>query len=281
MILIVDAGSTKADWCLIDGKKIIMETATKGFNPYYYESSYLEDEIKKCVLPLLSSANVEKIYYYGSGCSTENKCIIIENVLRVFFKNAEIFVAHDLLGAARALCGNYEGIACILGTGSNSCYYDGEKVVENVPSVGYMFGDHGSGTYLGKLLLRAYLLNEMPENIIKIFEKEYNYSLEEILDHLYNKPNPNKFLSQFSYFCNQNIGDDFINNLIRINFNDFFKYQVSRYSKYKEVQICSLGSVGYFFRDFLDGVAEEWGVNIKKNIKTPIEGLIEYHKNNF
>lgn len=281
MILIIDAGSTKSDWTLIDSEKVIMQTTTKGYNPYYYEASYLENEIRKHVSHLFPSENIEKIYFYGSGCSTANNCEKVKNILKIFFKDSEIFIEHDLLGAARALCGNEEGIACILGTGSNSCYYDGKNIIKNVPSVGYMFGDHGSGFFLGKLLLGAYLLDEMPENIIEKFKNEYNFSLEEILDRLYNKPNPNKFISQFSFFYSKNFGDKFIDDLIKENFNSFFKYQVSRYSKYKNVPISCLGSVAYHFKDYFKNVAEEWDGSVKKIIKTPMEGLIEYHQNNY
>ena len=181
-------------------------------------------------------------------------------------------------GAARSLCGRQKGIACILGTGSNSCLYDGKDVVENVSSVGYMFGDEGGGVYAGKMFISDYLRDEMPSDIRKLYEEMYPYRFDKILNAVYKEPFANRFLASFTPFMSKYIDHPYVINLMSDSFDKFFKYQVSHYTGYKELPVNATGSIAYYFSDILKQVAANWGVKLGKIIRTPMEGLIEYHR---
>jgi N-acetylglucosamine kinase-like BadF-type ATPase len=202
----------------------------------------------------------------------------VRAALEDFFFNAEINVEHDLLGAARALLGKNRGIACILGTGSNSCYYDGNIIRENVNSLGYVLADEGSGAYLGRQLIRDYFLNELPADLKEAFDKKYNYSLENVLNAVYNKPYPNRFLASFSLFLAAHLDHEHIRDLIRNAFRAYFRHQITKYSKYREVPVSAIGSVAMAYKDLFAEVAAEFGAKVMKIIPNPIEGLIEYHR---
>lgn len=280
MILIADSGSTKTDWRLISDKKCIKEFQTEGFNPYYISKNYIIESLNSKLAPFIDINNIFNVYFYGAGCSTDSKCQLVNDALSSIFHKAAIFVDHDLLGAARALCGKNEGIACILGTGSNSCYYDGNNIIENVPSLGFMFGDEGSGGHLGKTIIGAYLKDEMPNNILERFNVKYKTNREEILTNIYKKPYPNRYLASFSIFIKENIEDEYIKNIVINCFNDFFKHQISKYTNYQSVPLSCVGSIGFFLKDFLIQTSNKYGVSVKKIIRTPIEGLIDYHIEN-
>lgn len=277
MILIADAGATKIQWVVINDGKASEPYETAGFNPYFMEPRILMDAVEKDLVPFINPGYITDVYYYGAGCSTMFKCNIVEDVLKEVFEEADFEIHHDLLGAARALFGDKEGIACILGTGSNSCLYNGKNILENVTSLGYLFGDEGSGAYLGKLWLTEYLRGRMPEHLKNLFDKRFGYSLENILDSVYSKPHPNQFLSSFSLFMGELKDDEFVKGLIRKNFHDFFTEQVTQYTNYKSQPLGVIGSVGFHFRDIFKEVADEYGLKIEKMIKSPIEGLVEYH----
>lgn len=277
MILIADSGTTKTDWALVDEHGHVRYFETQGFNPYYRSSRELSDIVEKELMYQIDEANVAEIYFYGSGCSTDTKKMIVEDSLKAEFHHAHIEVDHDLMGAARALLGREEGIACILGTGSNSCQYDGEEITENVPSLGFLYGDEGSGTHIGKTLVTAYLHNKLPEETKKLFESTYNYSLEQILDESYNHGLPNRFLSSFSRFVKDNISDDYLKEIVCSSFRDFFTFQVKNYSKHKETAIHFTGSVAFAFRDILEEAADEMGLLMGSIVQKPIEGLIAFH----
>jgi glucosamine kinase len=277
MILIADAGATKIQWVVIYDGKATQPMETAGFNPYFMAPKVLEDAVEKDLVPFISPNHIKQVFYYGAGCSTMQKCGIVDDVLREIFEHADIEIHHDLLGAARALFGKDNGIACILGTGSNSCLYDGKDILENVTSLGYLFGDEGSGAYLGKLFLTEYLRKRMPQPIRDQFDKRYGFSLENILDSVYSKPHPNQFLSSFSLFIGEHKEDEFIRGLIRRNFLDFFTEQVTQYTDYKNQPLGVIGSVGFYFRDIFDQVASENHLRVVKMIQSPIEGLAEYH----
>ena len=278
MILIADAGATKIQWVVISEGKVVQQAETAGFNPYTMEPRILLDAAEKDLVPFINPGYIKEVFYYGAGCSTQFKCNIVEDVLKEVFEKADFEIYHDLLGAARALFGRSEGIACILGTGSNSCLYDGKNIKENVTSLGYFFGDEGSGAYLGKLFLTEYLRGRMPENIKQAFDKRFGYSVENILDSVYNKPHPNRFLSSFSEYIGGFKDDPFIIGLVKRNFQDFFREQVTKYTGYLEKPIGVIGSVGYHFREIFLETAEEHKLTVNKIIQSPIEGLIEYHK---
>src|SRR5665647_1869427 len=214
MILIADGGSTKTDWRLIKEGREYKQIQTSGFNPYLVGSDEIEEILWKELQPYIDNTSVSAVYYYGAGCSTPVKNMIVENAFEKIFPNARIHISHDLLAASHALCGDEEGIAAILGTGSNSCYYDGKDIKDGIFSLGYFFGDEGSGAYLGKQFLIAYLHNELPEEIDAKFREEYSLSNENILDGVYTKPAPSRFLASFSRFINENRDNPYIYNLI-------------------------------------------------------------------
>lgn len=278
MKLIAESGSTKTDWRLINHKNEISDFQTIGLNPYFVSSEDIKEELDKNLLPYLNPTSIEKVYFYGSGCGNLQKKDIVREPLEQFFRLAKVEVEHDLLGAARALCGHEKGIACILGTGSNSCLYDGRDIIENVPSVGYFFGDEGGGAYLGKKFIGAYLKNELPDDIKNSFESQFSFRFDYILDTVYKKPFPNRFLASFSPFFLSNIHNNYIREMIFDAFDMFFHYQVSKYTDYKKEKIGFTGSIAYHFRELLLEVAKKWEVNVFKIDKKPMEGLTEFHK---
>ncbi|PLW96679.1 MAG: hypothetical protein C0593_10900 [Marinilabiliales bacterium] len=278
MILIADSGSTKTDWVLLEKEQTMSFVQTAGFNPYYSDPAVLKQLISEQVAKKISSESISSVFYYGSGCSTKAKQEIVYNILKKFYPGATIEVYHDLLGSARAVLGDNPGIACILGTGSNSCLYDGNDVIENVPSVGYFFGDEGSGTDFGKRLIGNYLRDTLPENVKTALEQEYDLSFEKAMDAIYNQPMPNRFFASFSPFIRKRSEDPFIMEIIASSFSDFFEFQVSKYSDYKNQKLCFVGSVAYHYRPILEEAASKFGMQIHKIIPNPVEGLIDYYR---
>lgn len=277
-ILIADSGSTKTDWVLLDNNNIIFQYQTKGFNPYFQSSEDIYEEIKTKLIPVLYEQlhNINHIYYYGAGCSTPDKVQVIKQGLYLSFGNILSEVNHDLLAAARALCGKESGIACILGTGSNSCLYDGHDIVENIPSVGFMFGDHGSGATIGKTFIQNYFDKKLPIHLVKAFE-EAGFHREVILENVYKKPMPSRYLASIMNFISGYHNDSFIRTLIKNCFLDFFEAQVSKYTNAKTLPVNSVGSIGYYYKELLEIAAKEKGFTIGNIIKSPIDGLIKYH----
>lgn len=277
MILIADGGATKIQWVVIEEGKASVPIETTGFNPYFMAPEVLTDAVEKDLVPFIKQGYITRVFYYGAGCSTPAKCGIVEDVLKEIFDRADFEIHHDLLGAARALFHRQEGIACILGTGSNSCLFDGKTILENVTSLGFLFGDEGSGAYLGKLFLTEYLRKRLPEEIRQAFDKKFGFTLENILDSVYNKPHPNRFLASFARFIGDHRSHEFIQNLIRQNFRDFFRDQVTQYTDYQNKQLAVVGSIGFHFLDIFKDVAEEHDMKVSKVIQSPIEGLTDYH----
>ncbi|MFZ4398841.1 MAG: ATPase [Bacteroidales bacterium] len=277
MILIADSGSTKTDWSLITQDHEIRSFQTIGMNPYFINTLGVENELEKNLLPYVNNQLIKKVFFYGAGCSNLQKKDIIREPLENFFRVADVEVEHDLLAAARALCGKDQGIACILGTGSNSCLYDGNDIVENVASVGYFFGDEGAGVYLGKTLISAYLRDELPLDLKQLFEIKYPYRFDYILDAIYKQAFPNRFLASFSIFLSEQIEHPFIYQLIYDAFDKFFYYQVSHYTDFRKHKLNCTGSVGFYNKDILIKVAEKWEVNVGEICKTPMQGLINFH----
>ncbi len=277
MILIVDSGATRAEWVVIDDYHIHEPVETIGFNPYFSDQKTISEIIEKGLVPYVDPGHIREIYYYGAGCSTQQKCNIVEDALLNVFHKAHCELHHDLLGAARALFGKNDGIACILGTGSNSCYYDGKAIKENVASLGYLFGDEGSGAYLGKLLLTDILKGHVPHAIRKAFELHFDFTLENILDAVYNQPHPNRFLASFASFLGGHKNSKYVRELIKRNFEDFLREQVNKYKNHKTVTVGVVGSIGFHFGDTFRKIAGEQGLKVGKIEKSPIEGLVKYH----
>ncbi len=277
-ILIADSGSTKTDWVLLDKNNVISQFQTIGFNPYFQSSTDICAEIQLNLLPQLSAqlSHITCISYYGAGCSSPDKIQVVKQGLYLAFGNVNLDVNHDLLASARALCGKEKGIACILGTGSNSCLYDGKDVIENVPSVGYFFGDHGSGASIGKSFIQHYFDNKLPAHLHSAFEKA-GYHREIILENMYKKPMPSKYLANVSSFLSDFNSDTFVQQIIKQCFYDFFDSQVSKYTDAKNLPVNSVGSIGFYYKKILMDAAKDRGFTVGNIIKSPIEGLIKYH----
>lgn len=279
MILVADSGSTKTEWWWYDTNHEIKKVATIGFNPYFINSEGIYDALLITLLPEIDFEAVKKIFFYGSGCSCKENCEIIYMACKKAFSNAvKIEVYPDTLGAARALFGLKRGIAGILGTGSNSVFYNGIDTVECIPSLGYIIADEGSGARFGTTLIREYFKNEMPEEIKIAFEKHYNPSLHVVLDAVYRKPYPNRFLASFCDFLSCNKSHPYIQNLIRNEFQAYLKYQVCKCLDYQQLTLSLVGSIAFFLGDILREEAKKMGIEVGIILRCPIEGLIIFHQ---
>ena len=223
---------------------------------------------------------IDEVYYYGAGCLFDNICNNVRNAISRNLPSAKkIMVDTDLLAAARAVCGNEPGIACILGTGSNSCYYDGEKIVDNVSPLGYILGDEGSGAVLGKLLVGDVLKKQMPQHLIDKFMAQYSLTPQVIIENVYRKPNANRFLASLSPFLAENIEEPSVHRLVLNAFKSFFVRNVENYKDYRELPVNFVGSIAVNYREVLEEAAKALYINIGKIIKSPMEGLVKYHSN--
>lgn len=279
MILIADSGSTKTDWLLVESNYTRRSFRTIGLNPYYIDDIDIRKTISLNLLRNFDAANVSAVYFYGSGCGADIKKNIIFNVLSDIFVNATINVFTDILGASRALFGSNKGIACILGTGSNSCLYDGSNIVSILPSLGFIFGDEGGGSNLGKLFLDNYFNNKLPVGLKSDFINRFNLTDQEILDSIYRKPFPNKFLASFSQFICEKSNNRFIKILIEDSFSGFVNNHIFKYKNYRNFPIGFIGSVAFFYRKNLENVFRKNNLNIVRLMKSPVDGLADYHLN--
>ena len=278
MKLIADSGSTKTDWVLCDKEgKPKKNIPTLGLNPFYRDSEEIAKILGNELTPHLRGFKVKEVYFYGSGCSTKEKCKIVEKGILDVLPGVEVQVEHDLLGAARALCQREAGIVCILGTGSNSCVYDGEKIVENIPSLGYLIGDEGSGTHLAKELIKAYYYNELPENLKIFFEKKINVSKDEFLKILYNESNPNVYMASFAKYLKEEGEDPFVQDLVQSCLIEFIDRHVMKYQSVDHLPVHFTGSIAYYYSDELEFTLNNTGLIRGKIIQKPVEGLVEYH----
>ena len=277
-ILIADSGSTKTDWVVLEKGKVLKQIKTIGFNPYFQTKDQISLEVtnnlKPQLLPYLTK--ITELHYYGAGCSTFENCSLLEDTLTTALNIPKINVAHDLLAAARALCNKEWGIACILGTGSNSCLYNGKHILENVPSVGYLWGDHGSGAQIGKFFVNDYFKENLPSELKIAFQKE-GYNREEILNGTYKSTMPSKYLASLSLFVGQYQKHPFIQELLYVCFDTFFKQQINKYTDAKNYKVNTVGSIGYIYKGVIEAVAKDNGYKMGNVIKSPIEGLIQYH----
>jgi N-acetylglucosamine kinase-like BadF-type ATPase len=276
MILIADSGSTKTDWVLIDENNQ-SRYKTIGYNPYFINSENIYHSLAEKLVPELEPTGIKKVFFYGAGCSTSSNASIVSSALTRCFINSEISVGHDLLAAARALLGNERGFAAIIGTGSNTCIYDGKEVEKNIDSLGYLMGDEGSGSYIGKKIVRDFMRGYLPAELQRKFSETYRLTNSEIFANLYNKPLPNRFLASFCLFADQNQQHEYIRELVRESFSDFFKNLVSKYDNHDSYSFNCVGSVGYIFRDVLFEVATSYNMKAGKIIHSPIEDLVQYH----
>ncbi|KAA6343352.1 hypothetical protein EZS27_008943 [termite gut metagenome] len=275
MILIADSGSTKTDWGIVEHGQLIRLIQTKGMNPYFQSKEEIDDEITEALLPQLDTNTFDAVYFYGAGC-TVKKAPVVNKIISKRIKVANtIEVCTDMLAAARALCGHKAGIACILGTGSNSCYYDGKEIISNVSSLGYILGDEGSGAVLGKLLLGDILKNQLTAELREKFLKQYELTSGEIIERVYRQPFPNRFLASLSPFLAENIHESAVHALVLGSFKEFLKRNVMQYD-YRNHKVHFIGSVAYYYKNVLMEAATETGVQVGKIMKSPMEGLVEF-----
>ena len=277
MQLIADSGSTKTDWRLIDVEGEISQAKTVGFNPYHQSSKDIAQKLQQELLPQLSD-EITSIYFYGAGCSTESSCQTVKTALQQVFSAAQIEVHNDLLAAARALCGHQPGIACIIGTGANSCQYDGQKITDNVPPLGYIMGDEGSATWLGKQLLNSYFKRWMPEDLQISFNKRFSPTVSDVLENVYRQPQANRYLAQFSRFTFHQLKHPWVAKLVYDGFNAFFEKNIVQYADYQQKPIHFTGGVAFYYSNLLRQVANDRGVRVQNILESPIAGLTLFHQ---
>ncbi|MGE5521627.1 MAG: N-acetylglucosamine kinase [Candidatus Dadabacteria bacterium] len=274
--LIADSGATKAEWLLINnGKK--KKIFTQGISPYFLTTTGIRDLVKEELMKKLNGVEIEQLYFYGTGCANPENANSIKKALRSNFPAAEVTVQTDLMGAARSVCGYEKGVASILGTGSNSCYYNGKRITKNSPGLGYVLGDEGSGAYLGKKVLQYYLYDTFDEDLRSRFDATYVTTPVEILDNVYKKPLPNRYLASFTLFLAENRGHYMVENIIEDGLNDFFFYHLCKYNEVWKYPVNFVGSVAYGFRDVIKELCSSYEFELGKIIKNPMDGLAQYH----
>lgn len=275
--LIADSGSTKAEWCLLDGQKK-RKITTQGISPYFLSSMQIKSILEKELLPGLKGAVPDIIHFYGTGCSNPANISILKQALRQLFTSAQLKITSDIMGAAKALCGDEKGVACILGTGSNSCYYNGKKIVTNSPGLGFILGDEGSGAYMGKKVIQYFLYNTFDPDLMDRFMAKYDTDSATILNAVYKQPLPNRYLAGFVGFLIENRGHFMIENIIEDSFNDFFFTHICKYKESWTLPIHFTGSVAYGFKDVLKEMCQSYVLELGNVLKQPIDGLIKYHR---
>ena len=278
-ILIADSGATKAEWCLLtNGDK--KTAVTPGLSPYFLTTEAIADLVKQQVVPALQREAVDAVFFYGTGCANPDNARSVKKALRSVFAKAEIAVSTDLMAAARSLCGCEKGLACILGTGSNSCYYNGKAIAKNSPGIGYVLGDEGSGAYLGKKVVQYFLYDTFDEDLRSRFDAKFVTTPVEILDSVYKKPLPNRYLAGFTLFLAENRGHYMIENIIEDGLNDFFFQHLNKYNEVWKYPVHFVGSVADGFKDVLQTLCASYEFELGKVLKAPMQGLIEYHSEN-
>lgn len=278
MILVADSGSTKIDWCLLNQGKVEKQVFTLGMNAVMLTEEEMRGRLMEELSPEVSGYPIEAVYYYGAGCISPEVCGNVARAIRSVIPDAkEVEVHTDLLAAARALFGHQPGIACILGTGSNSCYYDGEQIVDNVSPLGYILGDEGSGAVLGKLLLGDVLKNQLPSDLCEKFLLQYDLDRLTIIRRVYKEPQGNRFLASVTPFLIENIDRPEIYNLVFNAFKAFFTRNILQYPSAQSLEVNFIGSIAYYYRNVLEKAAEACGCRIGNIVKSPMEGLIKFH----
>lgn len=279
MKLIADCGSTKIDWCLVEKGKVVKQVFTCGMNAVMLTEEEMRQRIATELLPEVTEyvPAIEAVYFYGAGCISEDVCANVANAIRASIPAPVIEVHTDLLAAARALCGHEAGIACIMGTGSNSCYYDGEKICDNVSPLGYILGDEGSGAVLGKILCGDVLKNQLPKELCDKFLAQFELDRLTIIKRVYKEPQGNRFLASVTPFLIQNIEHPAIHALVLNSFKAFFVRNIQQYKGYDKLSVNFIGSIAYYYKTVLCEAAEACGCTVGTIIKSPMEGLIRFH----
>jgi len=278
MILIADSGGSKTDWRLVLQSGSIEQASSPGFNPYYQPIEDLKGIVQNILLPKIPQGDrVNEIYFYGAGVSSEKNQLTIKSAFLDFFPSARIEIGWDLLAAARALCGNEPGIACIMGTGSNSCLYDGKNITDNVANLGWILADEGSGANIGRKFLVDYLRKKLPAPLAKQFHARFPYTREEFLEKVYQEEKPSAFLASFAKFIFQHLKEPYCYGLIYSSFAEFYENNVMKYENYQDLKVHFTGSIAFYFSDILRQVANDKGITVKNILEGPIAGLTLYH----
>ena len=278
MKLIAESGSTRTEWALVEDNHLVQRVFTEGLNPFFQTRREISRSVRLGLPESFFKKKLDQVYYYGAGCSSYEKKNILGASLVAQFKTP-IQVESDLLAAARGLVKCEAGIACILGTGSNSCFYDGKIIVKNVKAAGYILGDEGSGAVLGKLFLADLLKGLAPKELANEFHEKFRISVNDVMESVYNLPFPNRFLGTIAYFLGDYMDNEYVYNLLTNNLRSFFNRNVCQYD-YINYPIRFVGSLAYAYPDILQEVAQEFGVEIDVIEETPMNGLIEFHSMN-
>jgi N-acetylglucosamine kinase-like BadF-type ATPase len=278
MILIADSGGSKTDWRLIQKDGSIDQAHSPGFNPYYQPIDDLKKNVQEVLLPKINHDHVKKIFFYGAGVSSVKNQLTIKSAFLEFFPGAQIEIGWDLLAAARALCGHEAGIACIMGTGSNSCLYDGVKITDNVANLGWILADEGSGANIGRKFLVDYLRKKIPQKLSAQFHQRFPLSREEFLEKVYQQEKPSAFLASFAKFIFQHLDDAYCYKLVYDSFAEFYENNVMKYENYQNLKVHFTGSIAFYFSDILRQVANDKGITVKNILEGPIAGLTLYHQ---
>jgi glucosamine kinase len=274
--LIADSGATKAEWCLVyNGKKKTI--FTQGISPYFLNQQQISELLKKELLPKIKNVKIDEVYYYGTGCANPANALIVKKAIRSVINSKKISVSHDLMAAARALCLKSKGVACILGTGSGASYYNGKSIVKTSTGLGYVLGDEGSGAYLGRKVIQYYLYNTYDEDLKARFDAKFMTNKMEILESVYKKSLPNRYLASFTIFLAENRGHYMIENIIEDGLNDFFFTHLIKFNEVWKMPVHFVGGVAFGFKDVLQELCNSYGFDLGKVLKNPMEGLIEYH----
>jgi len=280
MIIIADSGSTKTDWCVVTSEKEQIHFSTEGYNPYFVGEEYIVNSIRNSFPAEIDIAEINEVHFYGAGCQEDEVDEMLKILKAVFFNARTINAEVDLLAAARGLLGNEPGFAAILGTGTNTCLYDGSRITQNIDSLGFMLGDEGSGAMIGKRILSDFLREKMPLNVKQAFIKRYGFKSEEIMHKVYKEPQPNRFCANFTKFLTQPEMDKaYVYQVVRDSFSAFFQNLVSCYPRYEEYAFNVVGSIGYYFKDTLEEVVHAYNMRMGTVIISPIRELTAYHMN--
>lgn len=279
MIAIVDSGSTKSDWVVLEKEgEELFRTHTIGFNPYFLGVPDIVKELKTNTSLLEIADNLTHVFYYGTGCSAPYLTKTIEEALKKVFNKAKLIIEHDLLGAAYAAYNGKPAIACILGTGSNACYFDGNNLREENPSLAFILGDEGSGSNLGKRLLQAFFLKKMPKHLMRAFDERYGVSIDDLNQNVYKNKFANRYLASFSRFVSDHKYEPFMQKIVYDSLREFFINQVLPFPEARSSEINFVGSIAYYYEESLKSVAAEFHLNIGVVVRNPIDSIVQYHK---
>lgn len=274
--LIADSGATKTEWRLV-GKTKSKSFYTAGISPYYMNQSQIEELLLKELPRSVFKKKIDAVFYYGTGCKTKAKATVVRKALSNLFSKSKVQVTHDLMGATIALCGKSKGIACILGTGSNSCFFNGNRIVFNSPGLGYVLGDEGSGAYLGKKVVQHFLYGTFDDFLHASFLKEFKTDKEEIVHRVYKEAFPNRYLAGFAKFLSLHRGHYMVENIIEDGLRRFFDQHLQGYPQRFKYPVHFVGGIAYYFRDKIAELCSDYGISMGKVLKQPMAGMVIFH----